>query len=557
MKNHKTICLSLVVRNQNHLIQACLDSVKGLIDQWVIIDCESADGTIGKIYDALQGVPGEIYSRGIQERAHLRTEAFHIAKKRADYVLVLDPDEKLLYDKAFVWPTLDQDSYHIQVRPEKGVPYTKEFLISSRLNGSWKGALHQAFVCPDLKTSRLMEGIVKSSKKDEESLKKEDQRLLMQVQLLQKALEKRPNDPQILFDLALSANAMGDEALALGCFQKRANLGGEQEQVYVSLLEAGRLIAKMGKRPAIYFKYFHAAYELNPERSEALRILSTCYHSEWHPQFANLLFKSAAQMPQFFSRYIKNQPSTGQFLMELAEHYIELGEMKEAAAALMRLTKKNFSPDLREQGKERLERLKWDLRADPSYEEALFFIEEVEKQHEPEEEINPHHVFQKASLLLNQQDLPNALTHFQQRTTLKGNADEVSISFYASGRLQEALNAPVETYLKSYIRSYESAPSRAEALNSLAQHHLKQDRPHFAYLLQKAAVSLPKPNSQYISDGLYDYNLWLQLADTSQRLGKRQEALVILRGLSLRASASPAREEILQKIQSLEPLAKV
>ncbi|MGW8788902.1 glycosyltransferase, partial [Heyndrickxia sporothermodurans] len=41
----KTICLSMIVKNEASVIRRCLDSVRPLIDTWVIIDTGSTDGT--------------------------------------------------------------------------------------------------------------------------------------------------------------------------------------------------------------------------------------------------------------------------------------------------------------------------------------------------------------------------------------------------------------------------------------------------------------------------------------------------------------------------------
>ena len=41
----KTVCLNMIVRNESSVIQRCLDSVKGFIDYWVIVDTGSIDGT--------------------------------------------------------------------------------------------------------------------------------------------------------------------------------------------------------------------------------------------------------------------------------------------------------------------------------------------------------------------------------------------------------------------------------------------------------------------------------------------------------------------------------
>ena len=41
----KTICLNMIVKNEQPVIRRCLASVKEMIDYWVIVDTGSTDGT--------------------------------------------------------------------------------------------------------------------------------------------------------------------------------------------------------------------------------------------------------------------------------------------------------------------------------------------------------------------------------------------------------------------------------------------------------------------------------------------------------------------------------
>ena len=47
----KTICLSMIVKNESHVIERCLTSVFKHIDYWVISDTGSTDNTKEKIQD--------------------------------------------------------------------------------------------------------------------------------------------------------------------------------------------------------------------------------------------------------------------------------------------------------------------------------------------------------------------------------------------------------------------------------------------------------------------------------------------------------------------------
>ncbi|MCJ2050481.1 glycosyltransferase, partial [Methylobacterium sp. J-070] len=50
----------MIVKNEAHVIRRCLESVRPIIDHWVIVDTGSTDGTEEVIRAALADVPGTL-----------------------------------------------------------------------------------------------------------------------------------------------------------------------------------------------------------------------------------------------------------------------------------------------------------------------------------------------------------------------------------------------------------------------------------------------------------------------------------------------------------------
>ena len=71
-KHGQTVCLNMIVKDEAHIIQRCLASVKPLIDSWLIVDTGSTDGTQTVIREILHDVPGEIVERPWVNFAHNR-----------------------------------------------------------------------------------------------------------------------------------------------------------------------------------------------------------------------------------------------------------------------------------------------------------------------------------------------------------------------------------------------------------------------------------------------------------------------------------------------------
>src|SRR5262249_20780231 len=111
----QTICLSMIVKDEAPVILRCLESVRPIIDYWIIVDTGSADGTQELVQKYLQDVPGELHQRQWVDFAHNRNEALALAKDHADYTLIIDADDVLELAPGFELPHLDADSYTVEI----------------------------------------------------------------------------------------------------------------------------------------------------------------------------------------------------------------------------------------------------------------------------------------------------------------------------------------------------------------------------------------------------------------------------------------------------------
>ena len=74
-QNRPTICLNMIVKNEAHVIRRCLDSVRPLIDTWVIVDTGSTDGTQDLIREIFADLPGELHERPWHDFGYNRSES--------------------------------------------------------------------------------------------------------------------------------------------------------------------------------------------------------------------------------------------------------------------------------------------------------------------------------------------------------------------------------------------------------------------------------------------------------------------------------------------------
>ena len=80
----KTISLCMIVKNESHIIERCLNSVKPLIDYVLIIDTGSTDNTIEVIKNWLiiNNIPGDVLVEPWINFAHNRSFALNELSKK-------------------------------------------------------------------------------------------------------------------------------------------------------------------------------------------------------------------------------------------------------------------------------------------------------------------------------------------------------------------------------------------------------------------------------------------------------------------------------------------
>lgn len=298
-----TLCLSMIVKNETHIIKECFDTIYDQIDYWVIVDTGSTDGTqeLIKNYFAEKGIPGELIERPWVSFGHNRTEALQLCDGKADYIFMIDADDyvegKLPKEKI-----TDAEGYAVLMgRMDFSWWRTQIF----KANTGWKyyGVLHEypALDPQDRQPKldrlfgeyRIVARTLGARNKDidpKEKYKKD-------AELLEKALIDEPENIRYQFYLAQSYFDSHQWEKAEQAYVKRIEMQGWAEEVYYSIYRIG-ICRAMQNKPWIEIQQaFLDAFNARPVRAEPLYQVARIYRLNGKPALAYAFAKMASDIP--------------------------------------------------------------------------------------------------------------------------------------------------------------------------------------------------------------------------------------------------------------------
>lgn len=279
LMEHPTIAACLIVKNEEANILRCLRSAREIIDQVVVCDTGSTDGTIDLVqkWCADEGLPLIMQFHRFEDFATNRNKLLDTARlSKCEWLLLLDADQTIgIGDKP--WPPYGFDGMMI---PYAGsVKYWNLRLIRNRPGWKWMGRTHEVLMWDDDIWGQQSGPWVERSSiftitnhDDGGSRGDKSER---DVRLLQMDLIDKPNDPRSLFYLAQTYEDMGNLPFAQHYYEERARLKGFEEERWLAQFRAARL----AKNPARVMR----AFSQRPIRAEPVHWLAQHFRNqgEW------------------------------------------------------------------------------------------------------------------------------------------------------------------------------------------------------------------------------------------------------------------------------------
>jgi len=345
-----SICLNMIVKDEAHIITRCLDSVRDIIDYWVIADTGSTDNTQTIIRDYFDKyhIKGELHEHRWKNFGHNRSLASKAAYKKADYILFMDADDVLIRENNATFTPL-ADS-HMLPYSRAGFVYYNKNLVSGRYLWQWQGVLHEFVYCTEKQDEAKNINIgwtIQST--TEGSRSKVVDKYRCDAKILEEALNEEPNNHRYQFYLAQSYRDAGELVKALGAYQKRVAMAGWEEEVYWSLIEIARLKRLLDYTAIEVLESYLQAYHYRPHRVEGVyHAIQYCREQHCYAlgyQLAHDALKQAITLPHDDLLFVNPDIYYWQLHDEIAVCASQTGKHEEAKQLLENLLKIESIPD--------------------------------------------------------------------------------------------------------------------------------------------------------------------------------------------------------------------
>ena len=309
-----TLTLCMIVKDEEHIIRECLESVYREIDRYDITDTGSTDKTkeiIKEFFDE-KGIPGEVYDEPWEGFGKSRTKSLRNADKGgADYSWVIDADDRLIGTMGWEKHHKDDlDVYALQIE-RGGLKWWRNQIFKNGIGWKYIGVLHEYADCESAREknngnykgarlagdyqieARTMGNRTQQFGEDQCLKYRKDAETLIDCLINPENPNYEPDNMRYHFYIGQSYFDAQEWEKAIEWYTKRAEMGGWEEEQWFCVFRIGLCKLYLGKNFAEAQDHFLQAYNLRPHRAEPLFHLAKTHRLNGNDNLCYLLMKGA------------------------------------------------------------------------------------------------------------------------------------------------------------------------------------------------------------------------------------------------------------------------
>ena len=261
------VCLVVTAHNAAETLPRLIASVKGVIDEWFVVDAGSIDGTAEVARTLLDGIPGSVLASVWIDRRTNAEELLSLAAKlpRPTHLLVVDQDAVVQAEPTFHDDLAASDAHCFMV-PVRHRLFEHRQPVVLRTGPEWTYGtegymrLHAAAPVAIEALDSLMV-VAMEDRSDRRALLEEE------VQQLLGQLSDVPEASDLSFELALHYRGLERWDDALQAFAETLQAGVDPERAYYCLYQIG-VMHQLAGRPAEAAWALTEAMQADPQRME-------------------------------------------------------------------------------------------------------------------------------------------------------------------------------------------------------------------------------------------------------------------------------------------------
>jgi len=266
-KDKLTLSVCMIVKNEENNITDCLESVKNVADEIIIVDTGSTD----KTKEVVAKYTDKIFDfQWIDDFSAARN--FSVSKATSDWILWLDADDVLETPEEVI-PLLKEsfNVYNFNIAYGNDVFYQAR-LFKNFMNIKFHGVVHEYPSFAGMPCKEESDVIVRH-KTDKYSTEDRSQR---NYRILSKEFEKDPNNTRTIFYLANALKELGQYEKAVEMYQNYLEKSTWKDERWMAQRYIGNIFM-WNKRYEDAIKEFKKAVSIDDRWAESYYYIGECY----------------------------------------------------------------------------------------------------------------------------------------------------------------------------------------------------------------------------------------------------------------------------------------